>query len=160
MSSRVSFEICFQLSPDPTNLMMKGNMWPICFCIWWQNRKQPKEWDPYCRQMIFDHSVWIKQTSGLSCKTPCLFGNLEDCIPHGTYRPSDDFQTKFRKVDASNMYSTQYCYTHGCQCPLDKGAHLETKLRGYPAGTTVLQGTGWKKKARPLDPFWHTGNGM
>ena len=101
--------------------------------------------------MIFDHSVWIKQTSGMSCKTSCLFGNLEDCIPKATYEPSDDFETKFQKVDASDMYRTQYCYTHDCQCELDKRSDLETA--GLPCWDYSLAGNRLAEEGPTIGSF-------
>ena len=69
----------------------------------------------------------MKKIIGVGCRTPCVFGNLEDCIPKGTFTSSDGFWTKFEKVDSAPIYTTQYCYTHDKQCGiLDNSADLET----------------------------------
>ena len=114
---------------DVTNLTL--DLIPVYFFhLPCETQNQKKEWDPNCRQLIFDHSEWLKRNIGVSCRTPCIFSDLEMVIPEGTYNRTDCFMEKFLKVDQAPIFETQHCYTHNCQCKLDKDSHLE--VAGLP----------------------------
>ena len=85
-----------------------------------------------------DHIEWIKQSSGSMREPPCVFGDLESCIPVKTFESSDGFWTKFKKVDSAKMYRTQYCYSHNRQCPLNQNSDMETA--GLPCWDYSLAG--------------------
>ena len=116
--------------------------WPLFLpmCFFNENIHHPltKEWDRGCRQLIHDHFDWVKLHVGGVCRAPCVFGNLERCIPKNTFDASNDFWTKFKKVDEAVLFSTQYCYTHNQQCRLDKGSDLE--VAGLPCWDYSLVG--------------------
>ena len=77
-----------------------------------------EEWNTACRQLIVDNFQWFKQCTGRACPLPCVFGNLEGCIPEGTISREDPYAVKFHNVDKAPLYRTQYCFTHNGQCSL------------------------------------------
>lgn len=77
-----------------------------------------KEWDAHCRQLIFDHHVWCREATGDKFPFPCVFDNVEGCIPLNTYDPNSDFVGKLKAVSRSKLVRFQHCYTHGKMCDL------------------------------------------
>ncbi|CAJ1348098.1 unnamed protein product, partial [Effrenium voratum] len=76
------------------------------------------EWDAHCRQLIFDHHVWCREATGDKFPFPCVFDNVEGCIPSNTYDPTSDFVGKLKAVSRSKLVRFQHCYTHGKMCDL------------------------------------------
>lgn len=62
-------------------------------------------------------------------RAPCVFGDVEGCIPPGSYDPKDCFMQKFHSIARADLVSHNHCYTHNGQCPLfekRKTGQLET----------------------------------
>ena len=111
-----------------------------------------EEWDSHCRQLIVDNSEWIKRVGGLSCKTPCIFGDLMGCVRKNLFHKDDPFWVKFEKVDEAPLYQTQYCFTHGCQCSLvDKKADLE--VAGLPCPDYSVAGKRLQENGPTIGAF-------
>lgn len=109
-----------------------------------------QEWDVHCRQLIFDHCTWLRKNAGLRCKDPCVFGDLEGCIPLGTYQPQDSFRIKFHKVDAAPIFLTQHCYTHNAQCHF-RCADLE--MAGLPCWDYSMAGKRLQENGPTIGAF-------
>jgi hypothetical protein len=102
--------------------------------------------------LIQDHTEWIKENTNLaSTKSPCVFGDLERCIPTSTFEQTDDFWTKFMKVDRAPMYNTQHCFAHNRQCQLFKCSDFE--VAGLPCPDYSVAGLGLMENGRTVGAF-------
>ena len=68
--------------------------------------------------MINDHVGWCAKVVDAPVRPPCIFGDVEGCIPPGTYESSDPFKVKFAKIANAPFVSHQWCFTHRTYCPL------------------------------------------
>ena len=69
---------------------------------------------------------------------PCVFGDLEQCIPRDTFCRTDTFMEKLVKVDNAPIFETQHCFTHNKLCKLDQDSDLE--VSGLPCWDYSLAG--------------------
>ena len=60
-----------------------------------------------CRQIIWDHVDWCDQVTGMSLSSPCVFGDLHDCLPVGTFDWNSTFAEKMYSIDKSRLRKTQ-----------------------------------------------------
>ena len=90
-----------------------------------------KEWSKRCHQLIIDHHQWCCRVLNTQTKLPCIFGDVEGCIPPGTYNATDPFKLKFHKIANSDFVSHQWCYAHHQMCPLFK-TQLDFETAGLP----------------------------
>ena len=98
-----------------------------------------KEWNSHGRQMIQDNIQWCGEVLGCPVAPPCIFGNVEGCIPENVYQRSDCFIDKFHKIARSDLVSHQHCYTHNCECPLfETASAFETA--GLPCTDMSMNG--------------------
>lgn len=94
-----------------------------------------------CRQIIVDHHDWLGRVTGNAHPLPCVFGNLEDCLPPKTYRRGDHFAFKLRDVSRSKLMGKQWCFVHEDWCPLF-GPEVESEFdtSGLPCWDFSLAG--------------------
>ena len=71
-----------------------------------------KEYDPNCRQLLFDNHRWCCQTVGYQHAMPHLFGNILDLNPPGCLSQTWGYDAKRRKIMKT-----------GVACQLDCAAH-------------------------------------
>ena len=115
-----------------------------------------QEWNAPCNQLIVDNFQWYKQCTGTACHAPCIFGNLEDCIPKGTYHQKDPFWWKFYKVDSAVLYKTQHCNTHNRECllfPQHSGEKSDIETAGLPCWDMSLAGKRLQENGRTVGTF-------
>ena len=84
-----------------------------------------------CRQLIIDHHEWVKQAVGWR-PTPCIHGDLTECIPPGSFCPDGSFFERLLAIDRAKILKCQYCYTHKGKCGLLDGVQSDYDLSGLP----------------------------
>ena len=90
---------------------------------------EPEECEPKCHQLIRDHMLWCATVTQRRCRGYCLFNDVQDVIPAGTFDEEDTFIAKAQKIASAPLYCTQYCLQHQRMCPLfgpATEAHWET----------------------------------
>ena len=113
-----------------------------------------KEWDAGCRQLILDHFAWLKRASGKSCPLPCLFGDLEGCLPKGCYAKDDQFMTKLDKIDRVDFKCKQHCYAHNKACPLfGRATDSDLEVAGLPCWDISAAGKRLKENGPTASVF-------
>ena len=113
-----------------------------------------EETDESCRQLIVDHFAWVRRATGAACRSPCMFGDLGDCVPRGTYSSDDSFLQKLEKVDAARFFKRQYCYTHNAFCDLfGPSAQADLEVAGLPCWDMSLSGKRLQEKGRTAGVF-------
>lgn len=92
-----------------------------------------KEWKKGCCQIIRDHIEWRNDLLGSFGQIPCLFQDVEGCIPPGSYPQNGTFMEKFAAVESAPLVTEQWCMTHGRMCPLiGPGAESDLETAGLP----------------------------
>lgn len=71
-----------------------------------------------CRNLIVSHCDWYNDVTGLNHPRPCIHGDLTQVIPPDSFRKSDSFKDRLRKIDRAPIMLKQYCYTHGQDCSI------------------------------------------
>ena len=100
-----------------------------------------QELDEHCRGLIAGHHAWCQQFSRPSFPQPCIFGNIEHCLPENTYKKGDCFMKKLWDISKSSMLSEQYCFTHGRQCRLfNPDFESDVEIAGLPCWDFSLAG--------------------
>ena len=110
--------------------------------------------DPACRQLIVDHFAWLRRATGRSCQPPCVFGDLESCVPPNSYDPAQTFLQKLQDVDDAPLIQKQHCYTHGKNCPLfGEGTSATLEVAGLPCWDMSAAGKRLKEHGRTATVF-------
>ena len=113
-----------------------------------------QEINPRCRQMLVDHIVWCGEVLGTSIRTPCIFGDVEGCIPEGVYNKTDSFMAKYRDIENSDLLSHQHCYTHNRYCPIfGPEANSDFETAGLPCVDMSRAGKRLKENGRTASVF-------
>ena len=81
-------------------------------------RSPSKELDEHCRGLIRGHHLWCQSFSEHKFPAPCCFGDIEHCLPPGSYNPEDSFMWKAWAISQAPLLETQHCFTHGRPCEL------------------------------------------
>ncbi len=89
-----------------------------------------KEINHRARQDIFDHCQWVNEWVGSYKPVPHVFSNLLEMIPKGLYQEHDDFHKRAIDIDSAGLNSTQFCFTHGGECPSSKPVDFD--MSGLP----------------------------
>ena len=121
-----------------------------------------QEADAACRNLIVDHHDWCNVTSGRRISQPCVFG---DILHQLAYQPDMEglpFKQRLKLVAEEAMARTQYCYTHGQQCPIMRTVDIDmsglpcpdnsraNRKRKFEEGETSSVYAVWAKKHRIL----------
>ena len=77
-----------------------------------------QEWSSKCQQLILDHAGWCESAKKESAPFPCVFGDIEGCVPPGHYEPEDPFVVKTYKLEQAPLLTHQFCKTHQRNCAL------------------------------------------
>ena len=77
-----------------------------------------KEWSPPCRQALQDNLRWCQQAMNSSCRPPCLFGDVQGCIPEASFSKTGLFMPRFHQVAQAPLLTHQFCYTHNRECEI------------------------------------------
>ena len=75
-----------------------------------------EEWDAGCRHAIRDNLSWCSRVMSSSSRAPCLFGDVQGCVPPCSISREGPFMPRFREVAKANFVSHQFCYEHNRQC--------------------------------------------
>ena len=79
--------------------------------------------------------------AGHSLPAPCLFGDIEHCLPVGAYDKNSCFMEKLRDISSSQLMRRQWCYQHGSYCNLfGPGAVTQFEIAGLPCWDMSLAG--------------------
>ena len=97
--------------------------------------------DKRCRQVIRDHQAWCESVAGNSFPPSCIFGDLEHCLPEGTYHPKATFMQKLEQISKSPLMAKQWCYSHQTHCCLFGQAATDFEISGLPCWDYSLAGT-------------------
>lgn len=92
-----------------------------------------KEWNRGCQQLIRDHVEWCAAVLGTVLPLPCLFEDVEGCVPPNSYNKDDPYMVKYRAIAAADLLSHGKCLFHGKQCPLfGPAAAADWETAGLP----------------------------
>ena len=94
-----------------------------------------------CQQLIRDNLQWCNLVTSRFRPAPCMFGEVEGCVPTTAIRSDDDFMTMFRKINTCKLISTQWCYMHNKCCPvLGPDAAVDFNCAGLPCWDYSMAG--------------------
>lgn len=71
-----------------------------------------------CQQLIRDHLNWCKLVVGRPLDEPCMFDQVEGCVPDELLEDSDSFMTMFSKVNKCHLRNSLWCRNHCKRCPV------------------------------------------
>ena len=63
---------------------------------------------------------------------PCIFSDVEGCIPAGTYQADMSFAWKLYFVSSSPFQRYQMCRTHNCMCSQFPAVSADLDVSGLP----------------------------
>ncbi|CAJ1447231.1 unnamed protein product, partial [Effrenium voratum] len=63
------------------------------------------EWNRECQQLIRDHVEWCAAVLGTVLPLPCLFEDVEGCVPPNSYNKDDPYMVKYRAIAAAGLLS-------------------------------------------------------
>ncbi|CAE7853726.1 unnamed protein product [Symbiodinium necroappetens] len=101
-----------------------------------KHTKHTSEWvntveaDAACRNLIVDHHDWCNVTSGHRTSQPCVFGDILHQLAYQLDMAGLTFKRRLQLVAKESMARTQYCYTHGQQCPIMRTVDID--MSGLP----------------------------
>lgn len=85
-----------------------------------------------CRQLILDHLQWCYSVTG-TCHRPCIFGDLVECVPPGSFCDEDPFYKKLYDFNRADLMKSQHCFFCTQQCPLfGPSAESDMEVAGLP----------------------------
>lgn len=89
-----------------------------------------KELNHRARQVIFDHCKWVNEWVGSYKPVPHVFSDLKEMVPTGSFQEHDNFAKRVMDVETAGLKSTQFCHTHGGECPINKPVDVD--MSGLP----------------------------
>lgn len=91
--------------------------------------------------MIIDHHAWCGDVLKTVIQAPCVFSDVEGCIPANSYDAKSDYTDKYRCIATSDLVSHQHCYTHNRLCPLfSESARSDIETAGLPCTDQSMAG--------------------
>jgi hypothetical protein len=79
---------------------------------------QTEEYAPRCHQIIKDNHDWCCEVTGKLVEKPCLFDDIVEQVPAGSFDPRESFNKKAADLALAWIQGNQFCHTHTCLCPL------------------------------------------
>jgi len=115
-----------------------------------------KEKDPACQQLISEHVLWCKKTTGFHHhRQPCIHPDQLAGFPDGTFawQGGESFLQRARIVDKSCLKATCQCLTHpGDECSL-WGPTVDICTAGIPCTDQSRAGPGLYEEGATSDVF-------
>lgn len=112
-----------------------------CFVFPDETGTYTEETNKTCQQLIRDNLQWCNLVTSRFRPAPCMFGEVEGCVPTTAMRSDDDFMTMFRKINNCKLIGTQWCYMHNKCCPvLGPAAAVDFNCAGLPCWDYSMAG--------------------
>ena len=112
------------------------SMHPCCKkrnCLMHFHPVELKEIDKTCQQIIRDNYKWCGIVTGRHMHDPCMFEEVEGCIPDGVLNDQDSFMQMFQKVNRCALKVRQRCLTHRTFCRITGDqAMVDMNVSGLP----------------------------
>ena len=101
---------------------------------------ETEETNKTCQQVIRDNLHWCNMVLSRTMQ-PCMFEEVEGCVPKDAISSDDDFMTMFNKVNQSRLKSRQWCIHHKRFCPvLGDDAAVDYNCGGLPCWDFSMAG--------------------
>ena len=117
--------------------------------------------DAACRQAILDNHRWMQEWADKRSTPPCIFGNILEQVPPGSFSESDEFSERAKKIQKAWLQQSQSCNTHNKACcctypvdfdmsglPCQDNSAANTKRKYFQQGKYGSVYLVWAKKAQ------------
>ena len=91
-----------------------------------------KEQDRRCQQLIVDNHLWSCRVTGQRSPLPCIFANVEACVPPNTFDSDMSFMWKLHRISTADCQRYQMCSTHNRMCDQFPVVSADVDISGLP----------------------------
>lgn len=108
--------------------------------LFWCGLCTTKETNKICQQVIRDNLQWCNMVTSRTIQ-PCMFEEVEGCVPKEAKSSNHDFMAMFHAVNESKLKSRQWCVHHQRYCCiLGDDAAVDYSCAGLPCWDYSLAG--------------------
>jgi hypothetical protein len=92
-----------------------------------------EEIEPSCRQIAIDNHRWCNANSSHHKAQPCMFGDMMEQIPTGSFDEAGTFTQKYEQLKDTCLELRQKRHTHGEECIVSgPEATADVDMSGLP----------------------------